>query len=382
MGLYDNPFDMRRFGQIIGNQNEPSGLMKAYRGVSFGSPTVDAEGASGAAAPSRTQQADDPIMAALSRLKGGQATDAYRAHIANLPQPGDYQPSKWRRLGAALTAGAASFGKQPQNAVALGEQIRDAPLRGALDTWKLKGAGLKEQADLEAQDVKGGLETVKQMREYLQKQKENEIAAANSQSQIAYRNAQIENFKSQGWHETYDPQGNLILMKPGEAPRNMGPSIKSTELGLQQGAAARDEKRVGYEGERVGLDRQRVGLEGQRVGLEKERVGIAGKQLGLNERNTKVNETNRGASWISPDSQNDAKTMALNTVLEKNPDWKNWVDKDGIRAPSSYWGTYNPSNDPNYKTFLAAVDAEEQRILNRRHPGGQAPMFSFGDLDK
>ncbi len=74
--------------------------------------------------------------------------------------------------------------------------------------------------------------------------------------------------------------------------------------------------------------------------------------------------------------------MALNTVLEKNPDWKNWVDKDGIRAPSSYWGTYNPSNDPNYKTFLAAVDAEEQRILNRRHPGGQAPMFSFGDLDK
>ena len=72
-----------------------------------------------------------------------------------MPDPSAFAPSKWRRLGAALTAGAALFGKDPQNAMALGSEVRDAPLKFALNTWQLKGAGLKEQADIRTTGCQG-----------------------------------------------------------------------------------------------------------------------------------------------------------------------------------------------------------------------------------
>ena len=123
-----------------------------------------------------------------------------------MPKPEDYAPSKWRRLGAALTAGAASFGRDPGNAMALGSEVRDAPLKSAVGSWQLKGAGLKEQADIEAQDIETQRDYVKAMRErykdelaqfneqrdYEAKLEDQKIALRNAETTERYWNAQID----------------------------------------------------------------------------------------------------------------------------------------------------------------------------------------------
>ena len=73
--------------------------------------------------------------------------------------------------------------------MALGEEIRDAPLRGALDSWKLKGAGLKEQADMEATDTKGQLERFKQILDYKDKMADNKRADDAAKVNETWRNA-------------------------------------------------------------------------------------------------------------------------------------------------------------------------------------------------
>jgi hypothetical protein len=389
---FTNPFDMRRFGQIL-DPAPQSPLLKAYRGVSFGGTDLGDTSPSAAPTSQQAREVEDPVLSALSKLQTGRATDAYRAHLSQLPQAGDYAPSRARRLGAALTAAAASFGKTPQNAMALGEEIRDAPLRGALDSWKLKGAGLKEQADMEATDTKGQLERFKQILDYKDKMADNKRADDAAKVNETWRNAQIKDLEAGKWDKEFDEAGNLIYYNPktGER-RNLGPSSKTTEIGQKNTELGYRGQEVVNSGKRLDLERQRVGLEATRVGQEGTRIGIAQKQLGLNERNTKVNEANRGAGYISPQAADAAETLATRNIVTQNPQFKGWVNKDGmIRLPSEYstgtmgWGAESipDKNTPNYSTFLEMVEKEKQKILNNRRPGGVSPqMYSFDDLDK
>jgi len=375
-----NAFDIRRLGQIFSGQQD-SPLLKAYRGVSFGPTNTGSQAAS---TPDQAISNDqDPVMAALSRIGNGHATDAYRAHLAQLPNAADYAPSKWRRLGAALTAGAGSFGRQPQNAMNLGEQIRDAPLRGALESWQRKGVGLKAQADMEADDVNGKLDTVKQMREYLQKNIENKRADDAAEVNKKYREAQINNLEAGGWEKLYDQEGNTIYYNPktGER-RNLGPSDKTAEIGQRNRGLNQTDRSLGQGDERI-----KQGAAGVQQGWK--RVEQAERGLGLQERSVATGEKNattaatsatslaENRGFLAPQTNDAATTIATRNIVTKYPQFKGWVNDQGmIRLPGEYsHGNFfgygdedvpDPKTTPNYQTFLDLVEAERQKVISAK----------------
>ena len=331
-----NPFDYRRMGGILQGQapTRPS-LMPQ-------NPWIDAINRVQPPPTNQPAQSQDPLLQALQRMQGGQATQAYRQHVGNIPQPEDYAPSRTRRLGSALTAAAASFGRDPQNAMALGSEIRDAPLRNAVTQWQMKGAGLKEQADLESQDVQGQIkylqairESEKDRRDYQLKLTDQEIARQNADTTKTYREAQIANMVQQGWERTTDAQGNLIMFKPGTNERmNMGPTIEAPRL-------ANEQTRLRNQGRGLDIQQQQA--------------------------NTYQNAV---AGFVTPDAQQTAEAQAVRDVVLNNPNWAKWGDSDtGMVKDTSGWFSDTDVKDPDYQAFLAAIAAKKAQILRTQRPG-------------
>ena len=67
---FTNPFDMRRFGQIL-DPAPQSPLLKAYRGVSFGGTDLGDTSPSAAPTSQQAREVEDPVLAALSKLQTG-----------------------------------------------------------------------------------------------------------------------------------------------------------------------------------------------------------------------------------------------------------------------------------------------------------------------
>lgn len=398
----DNPFDLRRYASIASPQQQ-SPLPKAYRNISFDNPQLRGQTAEPVSSDAR--EVEDPFMSAINRMRGGKATEAYRSHLSDLPNQSNYQPSKWRRLGAALTAGAASFGKDPQNALALGEQVRDARYRGALENWQLKGAGLKEQAGIEAVDQTAQLARMKQMLDYKNTQADNERLDRAQRATERYQQDTIEARKAQGWKDYNDENGHLIIYNPTTGEKqDMGPSAKTTELGnAAQGMRYRERE--------LGQGDRRIGLEGQRVGLEGERVRQGERGLGLEERRTAATEKNATTSaanaenrnYVAPGTGDAAEASAARTIVAKHPEFGQYLDDKGlIKLPADYAVPWykrgdgkppDPATDDNYRAFLGMVEAEKNRVLNTRRPGSptlpppdgtiSAPMrFNFNELPR
>jgi len=350
-----NAFDMRRYAGMFGGGPQQDPLMSAYRKINFNAPRQQEP-----VAPEPPAAQEDPFMSAINRLQSGQAAGAYRKHLTDMPDPKAYAPSKWRRLGAALTAGAASFGKTPQNAMELGSEVRDAPLKSALNEWQLKGAGLKEQADIESQDVKGQMEQIKAIREYMKQQNDTEIAKATAESQIRLRDAQIANFESQGWTQSVRPDGNLWMVKPGQEPQNMGPSMEGRKQdwtekyqgGQQQVAEGK-----------LKDDQRRTGIMGQNANTY---AATAGRQGGV----------------VDAQENFQAEAFATQQVLREKPEYKGWVNPNGtIKGPNDYWfggSMPNPANDKGYADFLARVESAKQRVLGTRRPGAPGAVMTPG----
>lgn len=346
--LVNNPFALRRFGNIFGGGQQNQGL-GGFRDYGF----LKADEPADPVMNARTSQTTDPYGPYVNPYRG-QAAEAYRSHLAAMPDQADYQPSKTRRLGAALTAAAAAFGRNP-NAAEMGANVRDANYRGAMNEWGLKGAGLKEQASIEAQDVKGQLDYAKFVREQAQKDREHELNVrkaesdiANNQSLANYRTAQIENLKQQGWKEMYSPKGELIYVNPATGERrSFGMSFKGTELGLDLDRLADQQARTQYMGQNA-------------------QTYARGVDASIDRANQQ--------GYIGAEEQFKADASAVMNVLKAHPEWKGWV-KGGnqVKGPGDYWGSAPTQQTPGYKEFLAAVEAEKRRILNQRRSGG-VPM--------
>ena len=398
MASYDNPFDLRRFASLASPQ-EQSPLPKAYRNVSFGSPEVGPIPRAQPAAPQQT-----PLQAALSRFTGTTAaTDAYRQHLTELPQGGDYAPSKWRRLGAALTAGAGTMARNPK-ALEVAEGMRDAPFKNALTNWQLKGAGLKEQADMEATNTKGQLAYIESLRKQANEDEDNRRQNALAESTITANAAKIANYENQGWTKDYGPDGTILMIKGNKIIDTGIKSAKSTDI-------TNDATRLRYEGTRVGNDTERTRQGGERVkqgwqnvaqgwagvgqrqeglGIEHERVGLARegltdtqKRTGIMQKDSDVRTANAGTSYSAPGSNDEAEAVAARRIARTNPAYAKYLDDKGfIKVPADYpesnW--YNPGSwmneaapttatDPTFKAFTDAVEAEKQKIIGTRRPG-------------
>lgn len=71
--------------------------------------------------------------------------EQYSQHLGTMPSREQYQPSKWRRLGAIL-AGTATL--DPGRAFELSQRVVEAPYSNALEDWSNKGKALYSQAML------------------------------------------------------------------------------------------------------------------------------------------------------------------------------------------------------------------------------------------
>jgi hypothetical protein len=369
-----NPFDYRRLGGILQGQapTRPS-LMPQ-------NPWADSINRVQPPPPTQPAQSQDPLLQMLQRMQGGQATQAYRQHVGNMPDPQDYAASKTRRLGSALTAAAASFGRDPQNAMNLGAEIRDAPLKSAVTQWQMKGAGLKEQADLESQDVQGQIKYLTAVRQ-MEKDKQDQLiaqqnadtAAANAASTRLYREGQIKNYEAQNWTQTTSPTGDIIMVKPGYKPVNMGPSIETT--------------RIGERAEQRGFEKQRLGIAQGQLGVAQGQLGVAGRNATNQEKRTGILQQNADTAksrlgnvgFVSPSAQISAKALAVRNVVQNNPGFAQWVDEEGVVIQP----TAADLNSPKYKRFKAALEAEENLILSRKQTGmsGMGGPLSFDSLE-
>lgn len=336
-----NPFDYRRMGGILQGQapTRPS-LMPQ-------NPWMDAINRVQPPPTNQPAQSQDPLFQALQRMQGGQATQAYRQHVGNIPQPEDYAPSRTRRLGSALTAAAASFGKDPQNAMALGSEIRDAPLKSAVTQWQMKGAGLKEQAGLEHDDAEAQVKYLTMVRQMEKDRNDQRIAQQNADSLSGYREAQINKLRQANWHETTDAEGNTVFVDP-ENPQNRvnyGPSEATTRL-------ANEQKRLGFEGRRVATGEDQARTYKQAV-----------------------------AGFVSPDQQMGAEAMAARNIGRK-PEYAKWVDQNTgqIYGVNDFFPTWMGGNRPDvttpeYQRFLQEVEEEKQRLMSVQRP---APLGGMG----
>lgn len=365
---YDNPFDTRRFFNIASPQ-PVNPLPRAYRGVTF-APTMIGRQDFEQPKTDEGRMLEDPLISAMSRV-GGKALDAYRNHLDVMPRPEDYAPSRWRRLGAALTAGAASFGRDPKNALALGEEVRDAPYKGALESWQLKGAGLKEQAGLEQADQTAQIARLKQIYDMQDKRADNERLDRAQRATETYQQERINIMRQQGWKDTFGPNGELILYNPTthESINTGMPTSKTTELGNANRALGQGDERVRQGWANVNLGQQNVGLRGQEVGISGYNATTGRMNAETAQRESQGRILGMGNNQVSPSEQFAAEGLAIRNALKINPDWSNWVNNDGtIKRPDQFW-MHDPRNDPNYKTFLETVENEKRKIMGTRPPG-------------
>jgi hypothetical protein len=402
----NNPFISRRIGNIFGGpgQDPESPFIQAGRKFKFDSPPVQPVNSKG---PTSEEASNDPLSLAMKRLQGGQASSAYREHIGMMPKQEDYAPSRGRRLGGALAAAAAAY-KNPQAGAAIGEQIVGAPYRNAVESWQMKGAGLKEQADIESQDVKSQIEYIKRIQEQQQKQREYDLNVrkvdideeqANTNRQ--YRQAQIEDMKDNGWKEDHDPQGNLILYHPDGRMRNMGPTI----AGRQQADRERGTDATVYNAQtsrgQLGVAQGNLGMRGQEFNYKMGQDAITNRQadqrIGISQQTADQAGMNAGsAGYVNAGENFTANAMAAQEVARTDPRFAGWsLDEQGMpRKPGNWWGT-NAVDPTEAKDYLAAIETARQNILKTRRPGvgavpgrvqppnlggmGQGPI-KFGDL--
>jgi len=380
MAREDNAFNMRRFANIFAPQQDDP-LMGAYRKIDFNrGPTTPGRAPSG---PVSEEADNDPVSIAMKRLQGGQASNAYREHITKLPTREEYAPSQTRRIGGALAAAAAGF-NDPKMGAYVGEQIINAPYRNAMESWQTKGAGLKEQADIEKDDATAQLNYVKAVR---QQQVDAENQALNrrkvdidefgANTTRAYREAQIRDMATKGYTHRVGADGNeemVKVMEDGTVDRiGLGPSLAGrTQADRERGTNI---QAFGAETGRINANtgignlNQRGTEFNYRMGQDAITNAQADQRIGISQQQADQSGMNAGAAGFVPArEQLDAAGVAGRNVMAAHPEWSNWFDETGLLKPSSSFWTDQTSN-PDYAKAAQAVKDEIAKVTATRRPG-------------
>ena len=376
----DNPFISRRISNIFGGpgQDQDSPFVNAGRRFNLSPTGVQPVNSSAVTQPDAEE---NPLLSYMQRMQGGgKATGAYREHIGNMPTPEAYAPSKMRRLGGALVAGAASF-NDPKRGAELGRDIIDAPYKNALDSWSMKGAGLKEQANIEQDDATSQLNYMKAVRQ-AQVDKETQelnrrkvdIDQEQANTNRIYREAQIEDMENNDWIKDTDALGNTVLYHPDGRVKNMGPSM----AGRQQ---ADRERGTAYQGMNAQTNRiqantgignlnQRQAEFGYRQGQDAIQNQFDERRVANSEYGTDITAANAGAAGFVNAGENfTANAMAAQEVARTDPKFAGWsLDEKGMpRGPGDWFGTNAP--DQTAREYLAAIEKAKATIIGNRRPG-------------
>jgi gas vesicle protein len=109
----------------------------------------------------------------------------YADALRDIPQQQDYNPSKWRKLAAALIGGATGASAGPIAAIGAAERVGNAPYQNALEAYKRRVDATRAGAEMEHTNISDYRENLKS-------------AATLS---MADRNARTDRFKAESLHQ-------------------------------------------------------------------------------------------------------------------------------------------------------------------------------------
>lgn len=184
-----NPFDFSISGSQPGNLDFSSMFGQQNQGSS---PSMPNRLSGILSNMSQNTAQGKPDFASMSQAnQSSPIYDAYRKAISQAPTPDQYDPSIWRRIGAAAAgAGAGLATKNPLLGMNVAENVVNQPYNRALQNWEARTGKLKLAADEERQTQQGRFNQWKDTQKIGLDMTEQQRKVLDTLSNVERRNSQ------------------------------------------------------------------------------------------------------------------------------------------------------------------------------------------------
>lgn len=296
------------------------------------------------------QPEEDPLS--MFKQPDSPALDAYKKYIATMPDRSNYEYGKKGKILAAIAGVSDSFAGG--NGYQTTRNLLDDPYKTAMEDYSNKGKGMAELANIEDKVNQNQNDVLKTRLDYMQKDK--------TQSDLSrYRDAQIADLE--------------FKQRNAETPEQKQAFAIQIEELKQGGANKLEDKRQSGRVKLAGINLN-YGMQRDANNAGLDRTTHATNRALDSEYNTAEHATNRDydvnnpTTGIAPTQQASADDTALNRVLQTNPTYSKFLDRDPTNG--AFKGYTIPSgSEEEYKQFSTSLEAEKKKILgSARAPGG------------
>jgi hypothetical protein len=114
--------------------------------------------------PTDTGDDESSYLQDMQRLRGyAPITSEYRDTLLHSPSQKDYEPSKKRRLGAAIVGGLTGYAsRNPVTGMEAADSVNDSPYKKAVTDYDMKTSSLGAGSRLEQQDIENQVKNIAQ----------------------------------------------------------------------------------------------------------------------------------------------------------------------------------------------------------------------------
>jgi hypothetical protein len=269
---------------------------------------------------------------------------AYEEALRSVPDRAQYAPGIGRKIAAGLAGFGAGLHSGPGAGIEAGAYIAESPYRQAIGDYQMRLAGLERGAELEDQQIGQTLQNIGTAAQY---------GASNRTYRAGQYWKDIERQQKESELDIQDytavtgrQQADTARTTAGNQARRWdAQSANEGAVNVQTGV--RDRNTAGYQSRMAGAAESNAAANAARARAAQ----------------TAAERPTGGGSPYSPDQQNDARNLALRTLLERG----GYDDK--IAVNRGEWGeTYNVK--PGFEEF---VSEQMQPILEQieRRRGGR-----------
>lgn len=276
----------------------------------------------------------------------GPGIRAYRQHLTTMPDREQYRPSGWDRFAAALSGFSAGM-RNPGEGIAVARDINEAPYRSAMEDYAARGAGLRERAEMEQDELNSKLRALQQARalglrydEYELRRRESEAKMRNDAANVDINRARADAYvKSVGrnrYNGTPQQDGSVLWVNendPRDTHITKGNSVAAGQLGVARTNAGANVRRANTS-------------------------AAAQQETGRHNREMEKRPTAADRPPL-PRAQQDAEDLAL-TQMAADP-----IFSDYIRVKGGLPEVVEDDGSPDYQDFLDALDAKVEEILTK-----------------
>lgn len=310
----------------------------------------------------RMSESEKYFRAMQETMNNRPARGAYLAAMADAPDPSQYQPSKWRRLAAAVAGGAMGATGQAGQGIEAAETINRAPYAGAMEQWQSRLKPAQAAAQVEEEDVQSrlgmltsardfGLDYNKYLASTAHQQRQDAIAKDRVRvAEIVAKNPDYHYITVPGGVKATDSKGyGEDYFIPGQTVEGMNAETAQFNANTQRGM--------------LGVARTNAAT-AQKNATTSERQYQS--QAGLrNEQITNMRELRRVGSEQLALRQGDAYVRGMDAALsemEGDPDFGDFIEYD----PNT--GVYKVSDTATDEEYDTVMEEAEDRMQRTRQP--------------